>query len=140
MSEPLPGLDWIDEKQITLPGRVTARQASDHLFSCTPDWANRLMSMRNAIVGRLGLIEARIGGFPMVSEDEREVVLGFDDRHLDFRIRIRVLAQSDEESHLAVATLVRLNSLLGRLYLTAVTPFHHAIVAGMLAQARAKPL
>jgi len=140
MTGTLPDQDWMDEKLVTLPGQLTARQASDHLFSCTPDWANRLMDLRNAIVRRLGLIEVGIGDFPVVSEDDREIVLGFDDRHLDFRIRIRVQEQSATETYLAVATLVKLNSLLGRLYLTAVTPFHHAIVASMLARAKAKPL
>lgn len=140
MTDSLPGHHWMDEQFVTLPGRLTARQSSDHLFSCTPDWANRLMDLRNAIVRRLGLIEVGIGGFPVVSEDDQEIVLGFDDRHLDFRIRIRVQEQSATETRLAVATLVKLNSLLGRLYLTAVTPFHHVIVASMLARAKAKPL
>jgi hypothetical protein len=96
------------------------------LFAGTPSWANTLMSLRHAAARRLELIEAEMGAFPVLACGGREIVLGQDDRHQDFRIHIRVLDSRRGNPHRR--TLARLNSLLGRIYLTAVLPFHHAIV------------
>jgi hypothetical protein len=76
--------------------------------------------------------EAEIGGFPVVSASDDRVVLGFDDRHLDFRIVIDVMADRPSGQTLSVMTLVHRNNLLGRLYLAAVLPFHKLIVRRML--------
>jgi len=99
------------------------------------------MVLRNAIVAPFGLkgaaeevrtSETEIGGFPVVSATDERVVLGFDDRHLDFRIVIDVLADRPTGQTLSVMTLVHRNNLLGRLYLAAVMPFHKLIVRTML--------
>ncbi len=68
----------------------------------------------------------------MVSATDERVVLGFDDRHLDFRIVIDVMADRPSGQTLSVMTLVHRNNLLGRLYLAAVMPFHKMIVRTML--------
>jgi hypothetical protein len=59
-------------------------------------------------------------------------VLGFDDRHLDFRIVIDVRQDRPSGQTLSVMTLVHRNNLFGRLYLAAVLPFHKLIVRRML--------
>jgi hypothetical protein len=60
------------------------------------------------------------------------VVLGFDDRHLDFRIVIDVRQDRPSGQTLSVMTLVHRNNLFGRLYLATVMPFHRLIVRRML--------
>ena len=134
--ETLPDADFIDEKTVTLPGQMTAQQAHDHLFAHAPQWMDGLMRLRNAIVRRLGLVEVEVGQFPVVFCSHQKIILGLDDRHLNFRISIQVLRHSDTSTETAVTTLVKINSLLGRIYLTMVLPFHHAIVRSMLTRAQ----
>ena len=75
----------------------------------------------------------RIGIFPVVSASPEQVVMGFDDAHLDFRIVIEV-APDESEKLVTATTFVRTRNRLGRLYLAAVKPFHRMIVPAMLAQ------
>lgn len=134
--EILPGADFIDEQKITLPGQMTPQQAHDHLFAHAPQWVDGLMRLRNAIVRRMGLVVVEMGQFPVISSNDQEILLGLDDRHLNFRIRVQVLGHSETGTEAAVTTLVKLNSLLGRIYLTMVLPFHHAISRSMMKKAR----
>ncbi|MBX9296263.1 DUF2867 domain-containing protein [Chromobacterium piscinae] len=135
---------WQDRRSVPLPpGAPTADAASLlRVFSATmPPWARALMRLRDRLVSPLGLKTARpasssvepyhvgqqLGVFRVLHLGEHVAVLGEDDRHLDFRV---VLQWRPER--LEVSTLVRTHNLLGRTYLTVVTPFHHAIVAASM--------
>lgn len=94
------------------------------------------MALRNTIVGLFGLkgagtLTGASGGFPVVSESPDQIVLGFDDRHLDFRIVLDVSSAGGVQ-HASVTTLVDRHNLAGRVYIVAVTPFHRLIVRTML--------
>lgn len=124
--------------------RRTTADADDLIaafLSAPPSWADTLMRLRDAAVGRFGLKTAgprgeppappyrpgqALGIFRIFHLAPGEVVLGEDDRHLDFRIS---LLASDNQ--LRVCTLVRPHNFFGLLYLGAVLPFHHAIAAVM---------
>jgi hypothetical protein len=139
----LPAADWADRFTLGLPvEHLTAREAARLALEHPPGWVRRLMVLRNALVRPFGLkgaaervatSETEIGGFPVVSASDDRVVLGFDDRHLDFRIVIDVRQDRPSGQTLSVMTLVHRNNLLGRLYLAAVMPFHKLIVRTMLA-------
>ena len=91
------------------------------------------MAVRNRIVAVVGLKTVALaagtsaGGFPVVSSSPERTVLGFDDRHLDFRIVVD-LEEGAGGSVVRVTTLVRRKNLFGRIYLFAVGPFHRRIV------------
>ncbi|WP_137157085.1 DUF2867 domain-containing protein [Rhizobium sp. FKL33] len=132
--DPLPGADWRDRFEAAIPNAdirplEAARQMLDH----PPLWVSRLMVLRNQIVKRLGLrpvamvAGARAGGFPVIEDGPNRAVLGFDDRHLDFRIVVDIV-RSNHGGVLCVTTLVKRNNLLGYIYLAAVSPFHRRIV------------
>ena len=133
----LPGANWADRWTTTFRGQaMTASQVAEVLFASTPRWIRRLMELRNTIVGVFGLkgagtLTGATGGFPVVSEGPGQIVLGFDDRHLDFRIVIDV-AGNDPGRQVLATTLVKTNNLLGRVYLTIIMPFHRIIVPAML--------
>lgn len=139
----LPSADWADRFTLGLPVEgLTAREAARLALEHPPGWIRWLMVLRNAIVAPFGLkgaavevttSEKEIGGFPVVSASDDRVVLGFDDRHLDFRIVIDVRRDRPSGQTLSVMTLVHRNNLLGRLYLAVVLPFHRLIVRRMLA-------
>lgn len=98
-----------------------------------PGWASWLLKLRNLIVAPLGLASGppegsdTIGIFPIVSESEDEIIAGFDDSHLDFRI-----SMFTKDGRTYLATWVHPHNTLGRIYLAAVMPFHILIVRNAL--------
>lgn len=101
-----------------------------------------LLALRNRIVAHFGLKSAelgiaqgeRVGAFPVVSARYDQVVLGFDDRHLDFRIVLDVAPAGSHMCKVAITTLVQRHNSFGRFYILAITPFHKLIVRTMLAR------
>ena len=61
-------------------------------------------------------------------------MLGFDDKHLNFRIIVDVKALDGKRRRVTATTLVHRNNLFGRVYLATVMPFHKLIVPTMLAR------
>ncbi len=106
-----------------------------------PSWIRALMAARDRIVAPLGLKTSgvaatardRVGFFPVLGESADRLVLGLDDRHLDFRLIVR-LSPATPEPRLTATTVVRTNNRLGRAYLAAILPFHRLIVRAMLAR------
>lgn len=104
-----------------------------------PAWVNKLMWLRNAIVRPFGIdtgktpsfgkknpsqlnMGDKIGVFNVILLSENEVILGADDKHLNFRISA---FRSDAGYYLA--TLVHTNNWFGKIYLALVMPFHRII-------------
>ena len=112
---------------------VAAPEAARRVFAGMPGWARHLLALRNAVVTPLGLKTGatgdgpHLGMFPVVASTPNRVVLGFDDRHLDFRIVVDVL-----DLRVTVTTLVRRHGWFGRVYLFVVMPFHRRIVPASL--------
>ncbi len=137
----LPEATFVDSFQRTLPGmHLSAEQAIRSTLEHPPVWISGLMNLRDrlvAIVGLKGLDKAdhgdaaMIGGFPVVFRSPERVVLGFDDKHLDFRIAIDV-QHRDSGTEIRATTLVRPHHWGGRVYLGLVMPFHKRIVPSML--------
>lgn len=139
----LPLADWADCYRLRVAGHgLTAEAAARQALSSFPWWADMLMGIRNRVVGLFGLKPAvpaagngadRIGIFPIVHNTPRQVVLGFDDRHLDFRIVVDVADDGADWQAVSVTTLVWRKILQGRLYIAVITPFHKLIVSTTLA-------
>lgn len=111
------------------------------LLGQLPLWVSTLMKMRDAVTGFVGLKPSThhspekvemIGIFPVVSRSDSQIVLGFDDRHLDFRIVVDVKSLGADRQLISSTTLVNRKILLGKVYIAVVTPFHKVIVASML--------
>ncbi len=120
---------------------ATPLQAAEAIFARTPQWVHALMSLRNSIVRPFGLIGSprqlpatrqRLGMFPVLAVEQDHVVLGLDDRHLDFRIVLEVAERGSGASTITLATNVKCHNTLGRVYLAVVRPFHRIIVPAML--------
>ena len=129
----LPRADWADRFGVEgVAGPLTARQALERMTACAPAWIGRLMALRNSLVRLVGLKTAKIDGFPVLSEREDQMVVGFDDGHLDFRLVIRVEPMATDLNRVSIATLVDRHNALGRAYIAVITPFHKVIVMRML--------
>ncbi|MCY1127248.1 DUF2867 domain-containing protein [Frigidibacter sp. RF13] len=124
--------DFIDGYAVASP--LSARDAADIGFRM-PGWATALLKLRNLAVRPFGLRTERpedmagIGLFPIEHERSGEIVLGFDDRHLNFRIGIL-----GDGTMIRMGTWVRPHNIAGRLYLACVMPFHILIVRNAMAR------
>ena len=127
----LPGYQFADAYKVQAIHGINAIESTRMAFAHMPLWMRVLMGMRNRLGRLVGLKPAPKGGFPVVRESSDQVILGFDDKHLDFRLVVDVV-EMDSGTTVTATTLVRLHNLFGRAYLTAIMPFHRAIVRTML--------
>lgn len=119
---------------------ANARAVGETAFSTFPFWVNILMAIRNLCVSPFGLETGRgqnpgherIGFFPLVSETADEVVVGLNDKHLDFRCVVDI-ANRDGHQEITISTIIARHNLLGRLYLAVILPFHRLILRVVMA-------
>ena len=121
---------------------------AQRIFTDLPGWINALLATRDLAVTLFGLkttaqlpsnnsrdVPVRVGEpinfFCVRSLSENEVILGEDDRHLDFKIA--VFRESPDAKRVSLATWVRPHNLLGRVYLRSIMRFHVCIVTARLA-------
>jgi len=123
----LPGYQFADAYKVPALHRVDAIEATRMAFAQRPGWVRRLMSLRSRVGRLFGLKPAPAGGFPVVSEAPDQVILGFDDKHLDFRVVVGVGG-----GFATLTTIVRWHNAWGRAYLTAIMPFHRVIAARII--------
>jgi hypothetical protein len=137
----LPGADFTDAYSVHVAEPLDALEAARRMMERPPRWVGGLLKLRNLAVTPFGLKREapvgseRIGMFPVVSASLEQVVMGFDDAHLDFRVVVEVTLDGSGQQ-VTATTFVRTRNRLGRLYLAAVKPFHRMIVPAMLAQVR----
>ncbi|MER9950987.1 DUF2867 domain-containing protein [Mesorhizobium sp. M0047] len=144
----LAGAQFADRYVLVTEGlSLTALGAAERALGRTPRWVGRLTALRNLAVRPFGLKTGhepavlpagRIGIFPLISQFPGKVVLGLDDRHLDFRLLVEVRDLGMNRQEVAATTIVKTHNWLGRAYLAIVMPFHRIIVPAMLAQVLTK--
>jgi hypothetical protein len=120
------------------------------IFSQQSLWVSGLMAVRDTLVAGFGLKTtrhltsldadsraARVGIFKVYSASQTEVVLGEDDKHLDFRLSVLCSGQLSPGSkrHVILSTVVHCHNRLGRLYIFLIAPFHRLIVQSSLRRA-----
>lgn len=109
-----------------------------------PAWQKALLAARDAMVTPFGLktsgavgasrdSDDRVDFFPVHWEGSDEIVLGEDDRHLDFRLSL-LRRRSPAGMSLIATTVVHSHNALGCTYLTRIRPFHHLVVRANLAR------
>ncbi|MDB5936338.1 MAG: hypothetical protein JWQ01_3682 [Massilia sp.] len=79
----------------------------------------------------------RVGIFKVYSTNATEIVLGEDDKHLDFRVSVlcSVGPAPEASRQLTVSTVVHCHNLLGRAYILVIAPFHRLVVKASLRRA-----
>ncbi|MDN3724264.1 DUF2867 domain-containing protein [Aequorivita sp. SDUM287046] len=122
-------------------------------FSSGPKWIDGLFEFRNKLVGLFGLKTSgkitnrqkmledfkcekgeQMGLFKVLDKTNGEIILGEDDKHLNFRISLLIVNQNQNtiDKLLIITTAVKFNNWFGRLYFIPVRPFHKLIVPVML--------
>lgn len=103
-----------------------------------PGWAKFLLIIRRMVTAPFGLdndgpdVADKIGIFPVESETPTEVIAGFDDKHLNFRVSVL-----SHDGQISLATWVAPHNIGGRIYLATIMPFHIAISRNALSRVAA---
>ncbi|SON52572.1 DUF2867 domain-containing protein [Vibrio tapetis] len=116
----------------------------------TPSWVNRLMTLRNQIVSRLGLkhlgkmadfsvdkpsneyqVGDQLGIFSIYSLNHEEVILEDRDKHLDVRLSFFIDPNGDTAT-LHASSVVHVKNTFGKVYMFFVAPVHKLIVPATL--------
>ena len=111
---------------------ASPRRAAE-IITDFPGWAQFLLLIRRIVTAPFGLSndgpEAadKLGPFPVETESESELIAGFNDKHLDFRVCVRA-----EDGQVYLATWVHPHNIGGKIYLRAILPFHVLIARDAL--------
>ncbi len=110
------------------------REAAN-IITTFPGWAQVLLHIRRVVTAPFGLdndgpeATDKIGIFPVETETDQELIAGFDDKHLNFRVSVL-----SHEGQISLATWVAPHNIGGRIYLAAIMPFHILIARNALAR------
>jgi len=138
--------------------RVSPVEIFASLFAHHPAWMKILLIARNGVASFCGLdaptaseilyprfkgsyaVGDKIGVWPIFSLTETELVVGRDNKHLDFRLSVLKVVEGEKAS-VVVSTICTVHNAFGKVYLFFVAPFHkwgvrrlitNAIIAGRL--------
>lgn len=118
---------------------LTPREAAN-VITDFPGWARFLLIIRRIVTSPFGLSNDgpdatdKVGIFPVETDIPGELIAGFNDRHLNFRVS--VMAQG---GRVFLATWVHPHNIGGRLYLRTILPFHILISRNALARVAQTP-
>ena len=129
------GSDFLDCYSVS--AEATPRRAAV-VITDFPGWAGFLLQIRRVVTAPFGLSQDgpdaldKVGPFPVESENDQELIAGFDDKHLDFRVSVLSI-----DSRIYLATWVHPHNFAGRVYLMTILPFHVLSARNGLARVRA---
>lgn len=113
---------------------LTPRQAAE-VITNFPCWVRALIRVRNGLTMPWGLSQNgpmaadKVGFFPIEQANDTELIAGFNDKHLDFRISVL-----SDKGAIYLATWVHPHNLGGKLYLNTILPFHVLVARDALAR------
>jgi hypothetical protein len=138
----LPGWDYVDAYTTMLPPGAPRDPAKlSRIFLCAGTGAQsrllrQLLRGRDRLARLVGLKPAaRPPGelLPIITLAHDLIVMGLNDRHLDFRLLL-----SRHDDHVVVTTLVKRHNALGTAYFIFVRPAHQALVPRLLDSATSR--
>ena len=125
-------VDYCDSYRITKTIDGNVEEIANQLFNA-PKWVRGLMKIRDFLVRPLGLKTAKETQsdkiFPVIAQTENEIIMGINDRHLNFRVSVLI---DREKSYIYLTTLVQYRNRLGKAYFLLVKPFHKFIVRSII--------
>lgn len=151
----LPGAQFFDALQVADPDpQASALQSWLELIARTPRWVDRLMRLRDTLVGPFGIrpltdlpgqpptpprpasayrVGDLVGVFRIRSLHHSEVLFGADDRHLNAQISLLKHAPgAGAQPLLVLSTVVHIHNAFGHVYMAAVKPLHRRIGRALL--------
>lgn len=156
MPQSLRRIDFGDAYQVRLNRQaLSATEAYVAVFGAEPAWLRWLMKLRGRIAGLFGIAHdfdsgkkldidhpdctvfvagERLGPFTVRLVTANELVVGDDDKHLNFRIST-LRSEREGIAYITVSTGVEIHNRLGHAYMFLVKPFHRFIAPLMIRRA-----
>jgi hypothetical protein len=129
-------LDLADAYAVRVPPGTSPdpQDWADALFRDPPRAVKALLRLRDAVVTPFGIERSSSSMFDTTVRTDREVLLGVDASHLDFRAGVLVEPDADGTT-VTLSTVAATRSRTGRVYLAPVRLMHPAVVKAMLRHA-----
>lgn len=120
-----------------LKEQLSPSQLQFAIFNYLPNWVNTLMDLRNILVKIFGfkvnqgnlipqsdelMVGDQAGFLTVIEKSHDEIISYAEDKHMTFYLSIK-----KQKNTVIVSSLVNQKTLLGRLYVNAVLPFHYFI-------------
>lgn len=149
--------DYVDAYQIVISStkNISADALAKAFFSSDLKWIKVLFEFRNKIVAVFGLktgkeavrqnlpasykVGTSVGLFKILEKTENEIIMGENDRHLDFKVSLLAQQIENTNSSITVSTVVNYHNWFGKFYFFFVKPFHKRIVPVMLKKMATSP-
>lgn len=134
LSKRIKPTDFID--CFSVESDLTPRHAAE-IITDFPLWARFLTGIRNLVTAPFGLssegpdAKDKVGVFPVEVENDHELIAGFNDKHLNFRVSV-----ISQNGRVYLSTWVHTNNIGGKIYLKTIIPFHILIARNALARVR----
>ena len=139
------GADLVDAFQVRMPDKASGdmRAVAVMALGNPPRWFRVLLAIRDQVMSLFGVKTSselsatvrqqdRIEFFPVRSCVADEIILGEDDRHLDFRLSFLRRRLDAGGAEIVATTVVHCHNWLGRWYIKAIMPFHRLVVRSSL--------
>jgi hypothetical protein len=122
------------------------------VFGHIPLFMKLLLIARNAIAGLFGLevpgigeimrpevrkayaVGEKIGPWPIFFIDDKEIIAGRDNKHLDFRLSVLKTTEGKARS-VVVSTICTVHNVFGKIYLFFIVPFHRIGIRSLMSNA-----
>ena len=126
-------IDYLDIYEIEKDTDKSAEEVSKEIMRL-PKWVDSLFKLRNTLVRVFGLkVDKQNEGeetfFTLIKKNDNEIIMGEDDKHLNFRASIMI---DKSRNTISLITLVHFNNLWGKIYFLPVKPFHKIIMKSLL--------
>ena len=123
------------------------------IFAHRPGWMNLMLIARNKVAALAGLdvpttfeimtmekrdryfVGEKIGPWPIFFLDSDELIVGRDNKHMDFRLSI--MKVYEDTPSVVVSTLCVVHNKFGQYYLSSIIPFHKLGLRRLIASALA---
>ena len=145
---------WFQDSYCAPVSRPQASVVEDYLaiFAHHPAWMKAVLIARNQFASLCGLdaptagevmnpqardhyaVGDKIGVWPIFSMTQTELIVGRDNKHLDFRLSV-LRTVGGERAAVVVSTVCTVHNLFGKIYLFFVVPFHKWGVQRLIANA-----
>lgn len=138
LNDRLESTDFLDCYSVV--SGLSPRRAAEVITSF-PGWAQLLLRIRGVLTAPFGLSADgpdavdKVGVFPVEIENDYELIAGFNDKHLDFRVSV-----VSDGGRVFLATWVHPHNIGGRIYLRVILPFHILIARDALNRVSAEKL
>lgn len=126
-------IDYYDSYEVRTRSDKSAEEISKEIMQL-PGWVNVLFYIRNRVVGIFGLKTDKDTTetetfFKLIENREDEIIMGENDKHLNFRTSIM---KDESEGSIYLTTVIHYNNVWGKIYFLPVKPFHKIIMGVLL--------